>query len=123
MNNKWNSLNTIKDIQDVFTHELRSYAEHLTGLDSSKIVKMNHLELLEYCLELLKIERKDIIILTILGNEKSSKQKAIHTQRISVLNRLSSILIELCDDLYTLHVRASIVLLTNIMRDLNTIDQ
>lgn len=123
MNNKWNSLNTIKDINDVFTHELRSYVAHLTRLDSSKIVKMNHLELLEYCLELLKIERKDIIILTILGNEKSSKQKAIHTQRISVLNKLSSLLVELCDDLYTLRVRASIVLLTNIMRDLNTIEQ
>jgi len=49
-------------------------------------------------------------------------QKAIHTQRINLLNKLSSILVEFSDDDITLSVRTSIVFLTNRLRELNCIN-
>ena len=129
MNITWNSTHNINIITNIFRQELKSYVHDLTQLHESKSNRMSNLDLVNYSLYLLNTTQKDypqtyqeLVKTTILGHDNTHIEKIIHTQRINLLNKLSSILVEFSDDDITLSVRTSIVLLTNRLRELNCIN-
>ena len=129
MNVTWNSTHNINIITNIFRQELKSYVHDLTQLHESKSNLMSNLDLVNYSLYLLNTTQKDypqtyqeLVKTTILGHDNTHIEKIIHTQRINLLNKLSSILVEFSDDDITLSVRTSIVLLTNRLRELNCIN-
>ena len=129
MNITWNSTHSINIITNIFRQELKSYVRDLTQLNESKSNRMSNLDLVNYSLYLLNTTQKDypqtyqeLVKTTILGHDNTHIEKIIHTQRINLLNKLSSILVEFSDDDITLGVRTSIVLLTNRLRELNCIN-
>lgn len=129
MNVTWNSTHNINIITNIFRQELKSYVRDLTQLNESKSNRMSNLDLVNYSLYLLNTTQKDypqtyqeLVKTTILGHDNTHIEKIIHTQRINLLNKLSSILVEFSDDDITLSVRTSIVLLTNRLRELNCIN-
>jgi len=129
MNVTWNSTHNINIITNIFRQELKSYVHDLTQLHESKSNQMSNLDLVNYSLYLLNTTQKDypqtyqeLVKTTILGHDNTHIEKIIHTQRINLLNKLSSILVEFSDDDITLSVRTSIVLLTNRLRELNCIN-
>lgn len=129
MNVTWNSTHNINIITNIFRQELKSYVRDLTQLNESKSNRMSNLDLVNYSLYLLNTTQKDypqtyqeLVKTTILGHDNTHIEKIIHTQRINLLNKLSSILVEFSDDDITLNVRTSIVLLTNRLRELNCIN-
>ena len=129
MNITWNSTHSINIITNIFRQELKSYVRDLTQLHESKSNLMSNLDLVNYSLYLLNTTQKDypqtyqeLVKTTILGHDNTHIEKIIHTQRINLLNKLSSILVECSDDDITLSVRTSIVFLTNRLRELNCIN-
>jgi len=129
MNITWNPYSNINVIQNIFRQELKSYIRDLTQLQVSILDQMSNMELLEHGLNLLNNTKKthskrykELVNTSVLGHDNSHTEKIIHTQRVNLLNKLSSILVEFSDDEITLRVRTSIILLTKIMRELDNIN-
>lgn len=129
MNITWNPSSNINVIQNIFRQELKSYIRDLTQLQVSILDQMSNMELLERGLHLLKSTKqthskryKELVNTSVLGHDNSHIEKILHTQRVNLLNKLSSILVEFSDDEITLRIRTSIILLTKIMRELDNIN-
>lgn len=129
MNITWNPSLNINVIESMFRQELKWYIRDLTQLQVSLLDQMSNVELLELGLNLLKSKKKthpqtykEFVNTSVLGHDNNHIEKIIHTQRVNLLNKLSSILVEFSDDEITLRVRTSIILLTKIMRELENIN-